>query len=66
MANDNYVYPGLMHAVDWFPTLAGMLSLPAPTTAFPLDGVDMSEAISSNSTSPRTHVCAVPLCMLVS
>eukprot|EP00045_Choanoeca_perplexa_P012256 m.133034 g.133034 ORF g.133034 m.133034 type:complete len:253 (+) comp15940_c0_seq6:989-1747(+) len=56
LENDNYVYSGLMHAVDWFPTLVGMLSLPTPATAFPLDGIDLSAAISSNSTSPRTHV----------
>eukprot|EP00730_Choanoeca_flexa_P002194 TRINITY_DN10947_c0_g1_i2.p1 TRINITY_DN10947_c0_g1~~TRINITY_DN10947_c0_g1_i2.p1 ORF type:complete len:367 (+),score=50.38 TRINITY_DN10947_c0_g1_i2:317-1417(+) len=56
LTNPSYYYQGLMHAVDWFPTLAGLLKLPAPRTAFPMDGVDMSAAIINNGSSPRTHI----------
>ena len=53
------VYQGLLHASDWFPTLAegaAGLELNKSGTLQPLDGVNAWEAILSNTTSPRHEV----------
>lgn len=50
-------FSGLMHAVDWLPTLlqaAGPASSPDHT--LPLDGVSMWEAIERDEDSPRTSI----------
>ena len=51
-------YWGLMHAVDWVPTLANVAGYAAtPKTAgIVLDGIDHWHAIITNTTSPRTSI----------
>lgn len=48
-----YRYSGLMHIVDWFPTLLGIAGIPAPED---IDGVDQWSALSNNMTSPRSSI----------
>jgi arylsulfatase A-like enzyme len=49
-----YIYHGLMHAVDLFPTLLlGAAGLPRAVGRKALDGLDMWRALQHNATSPR-------------
>lgn len=58
VASQGTTYGGLIHAADWLPTIvqattgAGL----SPGETFPLDGIDMWQALLSNATSPRTEV----------
>jgi hypothetical protein len=51
---------GLMHAVDWLPTLVeGLVRQGAPlppNSTLPLDGVNVWTALTTNATSPRTEL----------
>lgn len=49
------VYTGLMHAVDWLPTIASFCNVSTNGT-FKLDGVDMSDSLIYNKPSKRNHV----------
>jgi arylsulfatase A-like enzyme len=46
---------GMMHQVDWFPTLAGIAGA-STAKCKPLDGMDMWSMISENKPSPRTEI----------
>eukprot|EP00929_Paragymnodinium_shiwhaense_P097592 TRINITY_DN59227_c0_g1_i1.p1 TRINITY_DN59227_c0_g1~~TRINITY_DN59227_c0_g1_i1.p1 ORF type:complete len:640 (+),score=32.76 TRINITY_DN59227_c0_g1_i1:69-1988(+) len=46
---------GLSHIVDWLPTLASAVGTKLQPT-LPLDGIDLWEAILTNSSSPRKDV----------
>ena len=46
-------YTGLMHLVDWVPTLLGLAGVNPPPG---LDGIDQWEAISRQEASPRKSV----------
>eukprot|EP00117_Sycon_ciliatum_P045235 scpid59000/ scgid0971/ Arylsulfatase B; N-acetylgalactosamine-4-sulfatase len=48
-----YTYNGLMHAVDWYPTLLSAAGRPETDKA--IDGVDMWQALRNNLSSPRTE-----------
>jgi len=58
----NLKWNGLMHAVDWLPSLcqiAGCNPFPVQPSGkygLALDGMDVSAALLSNGTSPRSHV----------
>ncbi|KAK3733366.1 hypothetical protein RRG08_004794 [Elysia crispata] len=56
LRNTGLTYAGIIHAVDWFPTLlsaAGILPRESPSD---LDGVDQWEAITAMSPSRRSEV----------
>lgn len=58
LPKQGHSYDGLMHGVDWFPTLlklAGNKNWNG-TVGKPLDGIDQWEAISENLPSPRTEI----------
>ena len=46
-------YGGLVHIVDWLPTILGLAGAPAPPGT---DGVDQWEAISGKAAPPRTEL----------
>ncbi|XP_064643223.1 arylsulfatase B-like isoform X1 [Lineus longissimus] len=48
-----FSYHGMMHAVDWFPTMAEIAGAKLPI--YELDGMSMWNAIRNNATSPRTE-----------
>ncbi|XP_077995138.1 arylsulfatase B-like isoform X2 [Glandiceps talaboti] len=53
LKKQGYAYDGLMHVVDWYPTI---LSLAGGKATDPdMDGLNMWESISQNSVSPRTE-----------
>jgi hypothetical protein len=47
---------GLMHVTDMIPTLAGGLGGVPPAGGRPLDGVDVSQMLSTGSPSPRKEI----------
>lgn len=49
------IYTGLMHAVDWLPTIASYCNISTNGT-FKLDGVDMWDSIVNNKPSPRNKI----------
>lgn len=57
-------FVGMMHEADWYFTLtkgvAG-LSVPADTGPLPPDSLDVWQAITTGSTSPRDEVVTLPL-----
>lgn len=46
---------GLLHMVDWYPTLLGLAGAPV-TSAGPLDGMDIWAAVSRGAPSPRKEL----------
>jgi hypothetical protein len=51
------VWPGMMHAVDWYTTIAELSGASADNTGpVPADGYAMWSAITSNAASPRTEM----------
>ncbi|GAB6028098.1 Arylsulfatase [Chamberlinius hualienensis] len=51
LKSTGYTYNGLIHAVDWFPTI---IKLAGGTPGTKIDGIDVWNAITSNIKSPRT------------
>jgi len=49
----SYTYTGLMHLVDWTPTLLHAAGLPIPPD---LDGKSLWHRLRANSSSPRTNI----------
>ncbi|XP_060071412.1 arylsulfatase B-like [Ylistrum balloti] len=49
-------FDGLMHAVDWLPTLVSVGGGSSPPAGYKGDGVNMWPALSQLSTSPRTEL----------
>lgn len=58
IAEGQAMYDGMMHAVDWVPTLCAIAGCDATpkTKGITLDGVNQLAAITSNSSSPRSRV----------
>ncbi|KAK7500422.1 hypothetical protein BaRGS_00008329 [Batillaria attramentaria] len=52
LPNQGTVHEGLMHAVDWFPTIMSLVGGMAPIG---IDGVSQWESIVTGSESPRTE-----------
>jgi len=53
------LYPGLIHACDWLPTIVTAVASEMPLAlgdTLPLDGIDVWGALQVNGTSPRTWV----------
>ena len=48
------IYRGLMHSVDWFPTILEMADLKTPIQS--LDGVSHYESMKSDKSYPRDEV----------
>jgi arylsulfatase A-like enzyme len=56
--SDQAYYYGLMHAVDWMPTLAAVAGYkPEPkTSGIKIDGINHWMSIAANATSPCVHL----------
>jgi len=53
------IWPGLMHAADWYPTLCNLAGINAEDTApgrVAIDGYDVMDAIASGVASPRSEL----------
>lgn len=57
-SNDNYsVYNGMLHMVDWFPTIVnGLLNVSIENKTFPLDGYNQWDEIMNNQKSKRNEI----------
>lgn len=54
--NNFTVYNGLLHGVDWLPTIAGLLNISIENKTLPLDGFNQWNEIISNKTSKRNEI----------
>ena len=53
---ENTIWSGMSHVSDWFPTLSSFAGIDRKKIPNDLDGHDLSDALSSSSSSPRNEV----------
>ena len=53
---ENTIWSGMSHVSDWFPTLSSFAGIDRKKIPHDLDGHDLSDALSSSSSSPRNEV----------